>query len=86
MCGRDSCERWRRWQDAETGERGFLLTNDESFLEPYDAAIRASNEQFDELGKAVSDNPQQVERLSNCAISNVSASRCCVKISSAVGG
>ena len=51
-------------EDAETGERGFLLTNDESFLEPYDAAIRASNEQFDELGKAVSDDPQQVERLS----------------------
>jgi CHASE3 domain sensor protein len=51
-------------QDAETGERGFLLTNDESFLEPYDAAVRAIEEQFDKLGKAVSDNPQQVERLS----------------------
>ena len=42
-------------QDAETGERGFLLTNDESFLEPYEAAIRAIDEQFDKLGKAVSD-------------------------------
>ena len=51
-------------QDAETGERGFLLTNDESFLEPYDAAVRTIDEQFDKLGKAVSDNPQQVERLS----------------------
>ena len=51
-------------QDVETGERGFLLTNDESFLEPYDAAVRASDEQFDRLGKAISDNPQQVERLS----------------------
>jgi signal transduction histidine kinase len=51
-------------QDAETGERGFLLTNDENFLEPYDAAVRAVDEQFDGLGKAVSDNPQQVERLS----------------------
>ena len=50
-------------QDAETGERGFLLTNDESFLEPYDAAVRTIDEQFDKLGKAVSDNPRQVERL-----------------------
>ena len=40
-------------QDAETGERGFLLTNDESFLEPYDAAVRAIDEQFDKLGKAI---------------------------------
>ncbi|MGA9826273.1 MAG: CHASE3 domain-containing protein, partial [Methylocystis sp.] len=51
-------------QDVETGERGFLLTNDESFLEPYDAAVRAIDEQFDQLGKGVSDNPEQLERLS----------------------
>ncbi len=51
-------------QDAETGERGFLLTNDESFLEPYEEAIRTIDEQFDKLGNAVGDNPQQVERLS----------------------
>jgi signal transduction histidine kinase/ActR/RegA family two-component response regulator len=51
-------------QDAETGERGFLLTNDESFLEPYDAAVRAIDEQFDQLARVISDNPQQVERLS----------------------
>jgi CHASE3 domain sensor protein len=51
-------------QDAEIGERGFLLTNDENFLEPYDRAVRAIEEQFDKLGKAVSDNPQQLERLS----------------------
>ena len=86
MRGRDSCERWRRLQDAETGERGFLLTNDESFLEPYEGAIRAINEQFDELGKAVSDIPNRSRGFRNCAISNVGASRRCVKISSAVGG
>ncbi len=51
-------------QDAETGERGFLLTNDESFLEPYDAAVRTTDEQFDQLAKAVSDDPEQLERLS----------------------
>ena len=51
-------------QDAETGERGFLLTNDENFLEPYDAACPCERRQFDELGIAISDNPRQVERLS----------------------
>src|SRR4051794_3654656 len=28
-------------KDAETGERGFLLTNAEIFLEPYNAALTA---------------------------------------------
>jgi len=57
-----------------------------NFLEPYDAAVRAIDEQFDKLGRAIGDNPQQVESFRNYAISNVSASRCCAKISSAVGG
>src|ERR1700759_1660774 len=26
-------------QDAETGQRGFLLTADEKYLQPYDAAV-----------------------------------------------
>ena len=28
-------------QDAETGQRGFLLTNNERYLEPYNAALAA---------------------------------------------
>src|SRR4051812_8727373 len=28
-------------KDAETGERGFLLTGSDEFLEPYDRAVRA---------------------------------------------
>jgi CHASE3 domain sensor protein len=33
-------------KDAETGQRGFLLTGDQKYLEPYDAAVRRINEQF----------------------------------------
>ena len=72
-------------QDVETGERGFLLTNDESFLEPYDAAVRAIDEQFDQLGKGVSDIPSSSSGSRNCAISNVGALWRCAKISSAGG-
>ena len=28
-------------QDAETGQRGYLLTGDEAYLQPYEAALRS---------------------------------------------
>jgi len=31
-----------RLVDAETGQRGFLLTGDDAYLEPYHAAIKVS--------------------------------------------
>ncbi|MDM8565152.1 CHASE3 domain-containing protein [Candidatus Halobeggiatoa sp. HSG11] len=49
--------------DMETGERGFLITGKEEFLEPYNIGIQA----FDSLLKIekqlVSDNPSQVNIL-----------------------
>ena len=36
-------------QDAETGQRGFLLTNDQRYLEPYNAALRAIPLKLDEI-------------------------------------
>ena len=36
-------------QDAETGQRGYLLTDDERFLEPYRAAMARLDEVNDEL-------------------------------------
>lgn len=39
-------------QDAETGQRGFLLTNDLSYLDPYDSALR----ELPERRKALIDN------------------------------
>lgn len=35
--------------DAETGQRGYLLTGDERYLEPYNSAILQVNQQLDEL-------------------------------------
>jgi signal transduction histidine kinase len=35
--------------DAETGSRGFLLTGDPRYLEPYDAAVSAIGQQLDAL-------------------------------------
>src|SRR5271154_7392551 len=36
-------------KDAETGQRGFLLTDNERYLEPYNAALVAVTSQLDEL-------------------------------------
>ncbi|MEN3356227.1 MAG: hypothetical protein V7637_209 [Mycobacteriales bacterium] len=49
--------------DAETGMRGYVITGEDSFLEPY----RAGNSGFDataaQLRALVSDNPPQVDRV-----------------------
>ena len=50
-------------QDAETGQRGFLLTDDEHYLEPYDAALLALTSQLDALSKLTRDDPKQQDRI-----------------------
>ncbi|HMD83093.1 MAG TPA: PAS domain S-box protein [Terriglobia bacterium] len=49
-------------KDAETGERGFLLTGDETYLAPYNSAIAALPRGLKELKDLTSDNPQQQAR------------------------
>lgn len=49
--------------DGETGMRGYLLTNDPAFLEPYHTGEAGSAAAFDDLTQLVSDNAPQVERL-----------------------
>jgi CheY-like chemotaxis protein/signal transduction histidine kinase len=51
-------------KDAETGERGFLLTNRESYLEPYSNARASLPGQLRELQRLTSNNPQQQQELS----------------------
>ncbi len=51
------------FQDAETGQRGYLLTGDERYLEPYHAATAALQAEFPRLRVLVSDNPHELERL-----------------------
>lgn len=48
--------------DMETGYRGFLLTGDDLFLEPYQAGTRDLDDQVAQLQALTADNPPQVER------------------------
>ncbi|MCG6882115.1 MAG: methyl-accepting chemotaxis protein [Deltaproteobacteria bacterium] len=49
--------------DLETGERGFLITGKEEFLEPYHAGLKEFDSLIETEKKLVSDNPPQVKRL-----------------------
>ncbi len=48
--------------DAETGQRGFLVTNASNYLEPYDSGRKNFQDHIEKLKKLVSDNPTQVSR------------------------
>jgi CHASE3 domain sensor protein len=50
-------------QSAETGQRGYLLTNSQAYLIPYDRGTAAVGPAIDELGKLVIDNPQQEQSV-----------------------
>ena len=43
-------------QDAETGQRGYLLTGDETYLAPYDSSVRRFDSQLGVIGRAVADD------------------------------
>jgi methyl-accepting chemotaxis protein len=50
--------------DAETGQRGFLLTGADRYLQPYSAAIIALGRSITRLADLTADNPRQQTRLS----------------------
>jgi CheY-like chemotaxis protein/signal transduction histidine kinase/CHASE3 domain sensor protein len=49
--------------DRESGQRGYLLTGDDSFLAPYQLGRASFNAKLSTLMDLVGDNPPQVERL-----------------------
>jgi PAS domain S-box-containing protein len=49
--------------DAETAERGYVITADESYLEPYERSIQLIGSQTTRLRELTSDNPAQQQRL-----------------------
>ncbi|MFC3942890.1 two-component system sensor histidine kinase/response regulator [Pseudomonas gingeri NCPPB 3146 = LMG 5327] len=49
--------------DLETGMRGFLITGDEHFLDPYEVAKPKIIAELRGLQQLVADNPQQVDRF-----------------------
>jgi CHASE3 domain sensor protein len=51
--------------DAETGQRGFLLTGDESYLSPFPRASSKIDLEIRHLNELVSDSPSQLQRLAN---------------------
>lgn len=51
-------------KDAETGQRGYLLTGRESYLEPYNIATKTINPQIKELKKLLASDPNQQQQLS----------------------
>ncbi|WP_327081800.1 response regulator [Polaromonas sp. CG_9.5] len=50
--------------DMESSMRGFLISGDETFLQPYDIARARFGREIDTLSELVTDNPAQVNRLS----------------------
>jgi len=49
--------------DMETGERGYLVTGNDKFLQPYQEASKVVDSLFQTLYSQVSDNPSQRARL-----------------------
>jgi PAS domain S-box-containing protein len=49
--------------DAETGQRGYLLTGSPSYLQPYDTAVAALPGHLAHVRELIADNPAQQERL-----------------------
>lgn len=52
-------------KDAETGQRGYLLTNDETFLAPYRNAVSELPQQLQTLLRLTEDNQQQHDTILN---------------------
>jgi len=53
-------------QDAETGQRGFLITNDETYLSPYLTSLKSTPEALLQIGEYIEPGPERAayERLS----------------------
>jgi len=54
---------WSLLQGAEIGQRSFLLTDDEAFLQPYHETREKLPAALDRLRRLLSDNPEQLAAL-----------------------
>jgi methyl-accepting chemotaxis protein len=52
-----------RLQDAETGQRGFIITGADEYLAPFEDGRRDLNEMLERLKSLMSDNEAQMTRL-----------------------
>ncbi|AVH70402.1 response regulator [Nostoc sp. 'Lobaria pulmonaria (5183) cyanobiont'] len=49
--------------NAETGQRGYVLTGEQRYLEPYNAAIQVLDQKLKVLQNLTADNPKQQQQL-----------------------
>ncbi|MEI9986939.1 MAG: CHASE3 domain-containing protein [Aliidongia sp.] len=54
-------------KDAETGQRGFVLTGDETYLAPYSDALPAIKNALDSAKALTADNPAEQQRVLSLA-------------------
>ena len=62
-------------KDAETGQRGYLLTGNKEFLEPYNGAYQKALNYADQFKELTSDNPKQqvnADRIRNTLVKRMS--------------
>jgi methyl-accepting chemotaxis protein len=52
-------------KDAETGQRGYIIAGDDSYLAPYQSGSAAVKSTFEEVRRLTADNPGQQRRLTN---------------------
>jgi signal transduction histidine kinase len=50
-------------KDAETGQRGFLITGDEKYLEPYNESLSRIDDDMERLSALIVNNPNQHQRV-----------------------
>jgi methyl-accepting chemotaxis protein len=50
-------------KDAETGQRGYVITGDEAYLEPYQSGVGGIPNVLKELRQLTADNPDQQKRI-----------------------
>ena len=55
-------------KDAETGQRGYLLTEDPQYLQPYEMAIARIHADFTRLRERIKSDPAQAARLAGLNI------------------
>jgi len=54
-------------KDAETGQRGFIITGEDRYLEPYREALKIIEEHIKDVRGLTKDNPNQQKRLDSIA-------------------
>jgi methyl-accepting chemotaxis protein len=52
-----------QFKDAETGQRGYLITGEDAYLQPYRSALAVIDATLADVRKLTADNPNQQRRL-----------------------